>query len=199
MSMITAGNGTCAPNVFFARSDHVVFGFKGHNYYSSIVDKHEPDISIISAGPHIDDAGDVDHIITQVDQHHKTRQKQNKKVPTTIWKTQNPGHPGCQKTTIPIDFGRDMKITTELIKRSILNTTCIGRDKFGWCSFIEFDRFVKVRCPQVGFKILDMAPLYLRMDAHVIGKKDDCLHYCQPGPLNLFSILFLQMLANNEV
>jgi hypothetical protein len=50
-----------------------------------------------------------------------------------------------------------------------------------------------------GFQLLSMEPLYLRPDAHVYGSKHDCMHYCQPGPLDLFSVLLLQMMVTGEV
>jgi hypothetical protein len=177
----------------------VVFGFKGHNNYATVIDKYDPDISIVSSGPHIDDTGDVNHIMTQIDHHHKTRLKRGLRVPTTIWKTQNPGHWGCQTSKEPLDLG-PVEITSELIMTKILKTTCTkGRDKYGWCALVDFDKFAKKVAPTLGFKVLDMSPLYLRPDAHVLGKKEDCLHFCQPGPLNVFSIFLLQMLYNKEV
>jgi hypothetical protein len=44
---------------------------------------------------------------------------------------------------------------------------------------------------------VDLAPLYLRPDAHPGG--NDCLHMCVPGPLDLFSILLLAMLRNGDL
>jgi hypothetical protein len=47
-------------------------------------------------------------------------------------------------------------------------------------------------------QVLDMYPLYLRPDAHPHVIKD-CLHYCQPGPLNLFPIILYNMLLTNQI
>lgn len=47
--------------------------------------------------------------------------------------------------------------------------------------------------------IIDISPLYLRPDMHIVGSHQDCLHACEPGALNLFSNAFLQMLVNNEL
>jgi len=53
--------------------------------------------------------------------------------------------------------------------------------------------------------LLDVAPATaLRHDSHPHFKykhreRQDCLHYCLPGPLNLFSILLQQMLLTGEL
>jgi len=49
----------------------------------------------------------------------------------------------------------------------------------------------------LGLRWLDMSPVFWRSDAHPAA--NDCLHFMLPGPMNLFSILVLQMLYNNEI
>lgn len=46
-------------------------------------------------------------------------------------------------------------------------------------------------------KILDLSPLCYKSDAHPGG--NDFLHYCMPGPIDLFPIILLQMLYNDEI
>lgn len=72
-------------------------------------------------------------------------------------------------------------------------------DKYGWNHFHLFDKFTNTQNIKHDYKIIDLTPLYLRPDAHVKGKKDDCLHFCMPGPLDLFSIILQQMLYNKEI
>jgi GDSL/SGNH-like Acyl-Esterase family found in Pmr5 and Cas1p len=184
MSMIVAGNGTCGPRVIFARSDHVIFGFKGHHNYPGIVDTVDPNITIVTAGAHIDDTGDIDTILNGIQKHNHFRATKNKTVPSVIWKTQNPGHQNCHAYTEPI---KEFKINNSIL------------DKYRWNDMRHFDQYTDKKCPSMGFRVLHVSPLWLRPDAHVRGAKDDCLHYCMPGPLNLFSNILLQMLFNKEV
>ena len=184
MSMITGGNGTCAPQITFGRSDHVIFGFKGHQNYANLVDEIEPNITIVTAGAHIEDRGDVDTILHGINLHQQTRASLGKTVPTVVWKTQNPGHLACHKYKSPVaEFAVNKSVP----------------DHYRWTEFTKFDKHTDIQCPKYGFKILHMSPLYLRPDAHIEGHKEDCLHYCMPGPLDLFSIILQQMLFNNEI
>ena len=59
-----------------------------------------------------------------------------------------------------------------------------------------------------GMKYLDMSMLFLRPDAHPGAFNKyfhdgddfmDCLHFCMPGPYDLFPVLLLQMLFNGEI
>jgi hypothetical protein len=184
MSMVQAGNGTCAPRIVFGRSDHVIFGFKGHHNYANLVDAEHPNITVVTAGPHIDDKGDIDAILNGVFKHLHFRRSKNLSVPSVIWKTQNPGHLECHRHTVPV---KEYKLNSSVL------------DRYRWSEFLRFDNYTDVQAPLKGFKVLHMSPLFLRPDAHVKGHKADCLHYCQPGPLNLFSNVLLQMLYNKEV
>ena len=70
-------------------------------------------------------------------------------------------------------------------------------DRYHWNLEVDFDELSRNVSLEYGFEVLDMSPLYLRPDSHPGGT--DCLHFCIPGPLNLFSILLLQMLYNKEI
>ena len=80
-------------------------------------------------------------------------------------------------------------------------------DPFHWNLFPEFDSISKHHCALLRIPVLDMAPLYLRPDAHPSMNKVlmhkltdyDCLHYCLPGPLDIFAQILLTMLLNQEV
>jgi hypothetical protein len=41
-----------------------IYRFKGHNNYAELVNEINPNITIITAGPHIDDSGDLTNILT---------------------------------------------------------------------------------------------------------------------------------------
>lgn len=64
-------------------------------------------------------------------------------------------------------------------------------DRSNWYLFPYFDNLSIKRSKLLDINVIDMSPLYYRIDAHAIG---DCLHYCIPGPLNLFAILLFNIL-----
>ena len=100
---------------------------------------------------------------------------------TLVWKTMNPGHVGCSP-----------------VSNTPLNDHWSHRqnhtDMYNWFIFPYLDSYAKRVATKIGVKVVDMSPLYYRQDAH-----SDCLHYCMPGPVDLYSILLLNMLYNEEV
>ena len=147
------------------------------------------DLAVISMGAHIEDEGDF---WTILDGLHKIMDQRNStggKLPTLIFKSPNPPHLGCETQEIPIEQFVSNPLNLE--------------DKYHFERFYQLDVFMQSYARNVsndsGFKLLSMEPLYLRPDAHVYGAKKDCMHYCQPGPLDLFSVLLQQMMANGEI
>jgi hypothetical protein len=45
---------------------------------------------------------------------------------------------------------------------------------------------------------MDMSPLKLRADSQARSTRD-CLHYCMPGVLNLFSVLMYNLLLTAQL
>lgn len=70
------------------------------------------------------------------------------------------------------------------------------RDSYGWYNFPHFDTYSANISKHLGVKLIDLSPLYLRIDGH---PGHDCLHYCMPGPLDLFGTLVYQMLDTGEL
>jgi hypothetical protein len=96
------------------------------------------------------------------------------------FKTINPGHVDCKQHFNPIDHYQPPRATA---------------DEFHWNLHPAFDNYAKeIVRTRLHIPIIDMTPLYSRPDAH-----SDCLHLCLPGPLNLFSILLLNMLSTGEL
>lgn len=186
MSMISANKGTCAPQLFFSRSDFVGFKARGHSSIQTIVAELQPSIAIITFGAHLEDKGDFVDISNRIDSFLQSRIASNLSVPTMVWKTQNPPHLGCEEILDPL-----------LI--DVSNTTVY--DKYNFKIIREHDEFMRgyIVSNYSYYSLLDMYPLYLRADAHILGGRNDCMHYCVPGPLNIFSIILLQMLFNKEI
>lgn len=203
MAMVTAGNGSCAEQIFSSRSDNLVSLANGSKDLLGLIKAHDipPDIVVISAGAHFRSIIDYENnwlgIRQQLERIHETYP--NLKI---IWKTQNPGHVECAVDTSPIS-------TYE--KRNE------KKDIYSWNLHPEFDRisafhihnisnFYSTKMNQTNIQsshtpfiqVMDLFPLYLRPDAHPHYVRD-CLHYCLPGPLNLFSILFLNLLITGSV
>jgi hypothetical protein len=146
--------------------------------------KVKANITILSCGPHLNDVGDLDAILFELlDLIKSYRELTNT---TYVWKTQNPGHFQCDKYNAPTVGSTGYPIPANL-------------DKYHWNSLPEYDNYIRSSLSEAryGFKILDMSPLYFRADAHTGG--GDCLHFCMPGPVDLFAILLLQMLNNGEL
>ena len=111
--------------------------------------------------------------------------------PKFIWKTQNPGHHGCRTG----DKEKPLGNISEFVQVD---------DKNKWNLHRTYDEIAKIMSAQIGMKLIDMSPLYLRADGHpgylaydVHG--GDCLHYCMPGPLNIFSVFMMHILRDNYV
>jgi hypothetical protein len=105
-----------------------------------------------------------------------------------IYKTENFGHNGCG---LYEGKGPDNALNnySALQKMNALNKYHWDREMSTEDRFIDFAHWNDV-------SILRMHPLYSRPDGHPGGS--DCLHYCAPGPLNIFSRLLLHYLVVGE-
>jgi len=63
--------------------------------------------------------------------------------------------------------------------------------------FPTFDAMAREKLTPLGVKFVDLSPLYLRGDAHPIGQKD-CLHFCAPGPVDIFPRLLHHVLQEHS-
>lgn len=104
-----------------------------------------------------------------------------------VWKTHNPPYPQCEHFTSPVPVPPVQEST------------------FQWDLLDQFDAIARNITAKHHFEIIDMYPLKLRADAHparmawdVAKKGGDCLHFCMPGPLDLFSTLMHHMLFQHD-
>jgi hypothetical protein len=140
--------------------------------WTESVSLYNPDIVIISAGPHIFHRSNFESVINSVVLGSKEVKRINPNI-QVVWKTQQPG--GCTPG-----------IST------VIHT---GND-YNYGEFYERDLYAMSVLPHHGIHIIDMRMLYFRSDAHVSSKHGggDCLHMCVPGPLDVIAPLFLQLL-----
>jgi hypothetical protein len=202
MSMIHHNNGTCAHQVKYGLSHYLIIGGGANIQWTYYLLNHKPlpDIVIMTVGAHLEDMGDLYSIWEVGGDGLKSNIKWLRSHPfgphnfTFVWKTQNPGHVNCTQHTDPLK-------TPQVIQKNDPN------DAFHWNIHREFDEVNKKYAKELGMPVIDMSPLYYRADAHpstnhlLIHKAAsfDCLHYCLPGPLNLFSILLYNKLLTGEI
>lgn len=183
MSMITNQQGGCSSQIIMGRNDFLVYALKNSRTMEEFVQIFNPDICVINAGAHMHDWGDMafvfQHLPPVMQRMHAMRNGAIK----FVWKTNNPGHVHCEDYSAPTE-GYSKPPSDE--------------DKYQWGLHPMFDEMARNNSVTLGYKVLDMSPLYLRPDAHIPGGKD-CLHFCIPGPLDLFAQLMLQMLVNGEI
>lgn len=184
-------NTSCAHQLMFGRCNLLFFGLHGgHSLIEWIKIAEKPDILIINSGAHMHDLGDMMSVQENLKSHFAQMRAlygEDKNI-SVVWKTQSPGHVGC--TLLP----RQPQVV-------VANGTLMqGTDQYDWLLHPTFDAIARNYSAIHGYRVMDFSPLYQRPDAHLTTYwHSDCLHYCVPGPLDLFSQLFLQMLTTGEV
>lgn len=175
MSLIAEYGARCAPQVTSSRSDLLSVE---RNNYDKYVRGQKPDICIVGVGAHLHDFGDVTSVWSAF------RDKWNATVEVSphtkfFFKTMNPGHSTLNFTSEPDLFWQPLPAPFaqyQYNQQPQIDTMCVEQAQ------------------QLGMRIIDMAPLYLRRDAHSDGQ-----HLCLPGPLNLFANIVLTMLFTGEM
>jgi hypothetical protein len=179
-SMITSSGGHCANQIAHGRSDLLYFSGHGHDNLFQHTMKMKPDILIMTVGAWLHDMGDFWSVFENL----KYRWKELlAAVPNlrVVYKTQNPHtyHPNVGGDPDPV-WAPEPE----------------GGDWYHYNLFPTFDQVAYNYSKQMNFTMLDMSPLYLRRDAHSVS---DGMHFCLPGPVNLFSNILLTQLYNGEI
>jgi hypothetical protein len=194
----------CAKQLLFERHDMVG---KDHPI-THIVKRYfdRIDFLIISAGPHYHSIEHfnitVHEFFAEVDEFRrehdlesteKSDQENNtpKKQLRFIWKSINRAHFDCQKIVSPSNLPPPIPE---------------DKDQYQWSLFRTYDEIARnLTVTYPFFDYIDMYPLSLRPDGHPgynaynwakVG--GDCLHFCLPGPLDVFGTLMLHYLYNLE-
>ncbi|KAJ1439328.1 hypothetical protein B484DRAFT_391847 [Ochromonadaceae sp. CCMP2298] len=110
------------------------------------------------------------------------------KPKSVIIKLMSPPHPNCGRYSAPIDLDSD-------VDRDYFHSSTSG---YHWEAVAEADRLMTLFADKYPVGIIDMRPLMKRPDAHAYPITQDCMHYCIPGPLDLFANLLLHALSLGE-
>jgi hypothetical protein len=200
-SMIYAGQGGCADQIYFNASHDLI----NKKILYSLLDVLKespfvPDIVLTGSGAHVHS---VEKYATNWNWLQRIFLYFHKRNPEMkfIWKTQNPGHPNCWTYDTPVEKWNKPKIKDEyewylhddFDAMSITNIKNLTRHH----SHSQDDQQGKKKeTPFI--QVMDMSPLKLRPDSHARSMRD-CLHYCMPGALNLFSVLMYNLLLTGQL
>ena len=192
MNMIRHNNGGCAHQIRLCRTDFLVSVTHPGKELNAMeyIELYKPSIAIFNYGAH-------GHIMSDIESTWKSFVPMLKRIKKLfpniqlVWKSQNTGHLFCANHS---DNVHHPNIIYDPIHGSH------GADYYKWYNFPGFDEVSRNYTLKlnISMKFIDMSPLNFRIDAHARPAMD-CLHYCLPGPINLFSILLLQMLYNQEL
>jgi hypothetical protein len=185
MSMLYTNKGGCVNQTFFTRPKNQGQG----NALVQRLNKTRPDIAIFNFGAHGHDDGDLffwwEGFIQTLKSKEMLMLRELKNI-NFLWRSNQPGHVNCTGERYPNSYGID---NYPQFNRSI--------DWYNWSAHKKWDNSSADNAEKNGMKLIDMSPLYYRSDAH--PNNGDCLHYCAPGPVDLFPVILLQMLNNKEI
>ena len=198
---------------------------KFHNpfKFTVFVEAVMPDIILVNTGHHYTllqnalsaFAETIELFVDEVKTIKRKYERVNRPAPLIYWIQQQYGHRGCEgeRGLKPMDMG-------SLEREGVLNTntntntnTNASEDKYNWRHLETFDQIAKDLFLLHNLSYLDLSPLKYRSDAHPSSGSAsdqrngfswyesykfgiDCLHYCLPGPLDIFPrILLLHLMT----
>ena len=188
----------CQEQIIFASADTLT----GHHFgawnrgrpWHEAVELHKPHIVILGVGPHIYNSlhpNSTYHIRTlnssliysSIVENVKSVFMARKHEFLLIWKTISGGGCSAKPLTTPLQPA---------------DWTEYKGKAYNYGFFEEWDGIARSAFSDVPHAyLLDMHPITLRSDAHI--SKEDCLHYCLPGPLSLFSTLLMNLLVEHNI
>ena len=203
-TLMTAVHGFCQTQLFYFISDTLIqepygqqnrgshwLDIVGRNY--STTDDGDDDIVVLTVGAHIGNIHGLMNVSEIVIQQIRVLKEERPNI-TIVYKTQQPG--GCTSDIANVSLS-PLEVGEKLISTSTMT--------YNHHLFYEYDKAVIRRLQEFDILFLDLRMLYSRSDAHPGSKPIepcqhwlcDCLHFCSPGPLDTFAILFLHLLRNN--
>ncbi len=199
----------CAPQIFFGNSEFLAFEQEEMGLYfakyieSHMNGKHPPHFVVLTHGAHTHEVFDFWTILSWLYKKIRTLQQFNpwrikNIIPKFIWKTQNPGHYNCDDNVSL--SGPNINGYNDYINKYNDNINS-NEKEYQWKLFPCSDNVSRNMAKIYNTSIIDMSALYQRPDSHPgnnqQGRPPDCLHYCLPGPLNIFG-QFMTLYLNQE-
>lgn len=177
------------------------------NSLVNLIQRMDPDIVVVTTGAHYPEVNlfesSMREVIGGIKRMEKARVEAvavDETSPTSephaprkkiqfAWKSQNPGHPSCMNKGYPD--------TNRAAAMEEVETVDPAADRYFWRIYPQFDRIVQEMIRDSPIAYLDMSPLYMRADSHqgAFDPANDCLHFCLPGPVDLFSIHMMHYLS----
>jgi GDSL/SGNH-like Acyl-Esterase family found in Pmr5 and Cas1p len=159
------------------------------------------DILILTVGAHIAQKQDLYNVSHLVLQQITTLQHERPSV-VVVYKTQQPG--GCTRDIANVSLSPlQVGATTNQMGVSSSSSSSpywLNMERtYNYPFFFDHDLAVIRQLQQRNIPFLDMRMLYSRSDAHPSSKTvkiTDCMHFCSPGPLDVFPMLLLQLFRN---
>jgi hypothetical protein len=196
-TLMNAVHGWCQTQLVYFVVDTLIkeeFGALNRGpHWLEIVRNHsitrDGDIVVLTVGAHIANKSDLYNVSNLVMQQIVAMKVERPSL-IFVYKTQQPG--GCTPrianvSLSPLQAGETFNFS--------------GGVRFNHHFFYEYDKTVICHLQELGIPYLDMRMLFSRSDAHPTSKLatrlQDCLHFCSPGPLDMFAILFLRLLQSN--
>jgi hypothetical protein len=200
-AMLKVAKASCIEQISFGKTTHVTYSkpmkFSANkNLDAYFTNNNGADICILNTGAHQKDLGDVYKIWESF----KPKMDSYKSIYNTTfaWMTQSYGHLGC------MDFDKPDEVFHPI------DPSRYEEDNYLYHLFPQFDELSRNMSRSWGLPVIDISMLALRPDGHKgdrmasIGKEEwytkvDCLHWCMPGPMNIFPEILLNKLINNEI
>jgi hypothetical protein len=147
-----------------------------------------PDIVVLSTGAHYMEVDAYVSMLGTLSSMINKIRRTFQHPPKFVWKTQNPAHHGCHTGATEKPLGN-------------ISDLVVYDDKNKWIHHRTYDSLARNMSALLDIHVIDMSPLYLRQDGHVGYlawdlKGGDCLHYCLPGALNIFSVMMVHLLLS---
>jgi hypothetical protein len=175
----------CQTQMVYTMSDTLIqenFGaFNRGEYWTNQIARYSPDIVIFSTGPHIYGDSNLHRVTNSFLKDIEILRKISNI--TFVWKTQQAA--GC---TMNMSQSHPFLAAQELPSKSTL--------MYNHAEYFQRDSLMISILQKHEIPFLDLRMLYSRSDAHVDANKD-CLHFCSPGPLDIFPNLVFRLFKTN--
>ena len=220
-SLMSALHGTdCERQIIYGGSDFLVhaspgYAERGHSRLTW-VERYKPDLVVLSTGAHqFENMSGTNKWKPKYHYFNASRYNATlqeifdtalQKLPgRVIWKTTNAGgcarHPsahGMLNASPAVDSNYDAE-DTESVRSFFPDLDRNVYTKFQYSYFPVMDHIARAQAARTGVAVLDAAPLYQRLDAHVGSLSrypNDCLHFClnTNGPISLLNVLLHHVL-----